>query len=70
DVCISFPLLYTGHINRHPKVMTWQSPHLTVTSEPPVAFQVDGEVCGVTPVKLSLIRHAFFAVAPGSGSSQ
>lgn len=61
---ISFPLLYTGHIGKHPRVITWRSRRLKIDADPSVPFQIDGEVSGSTPAEVTIIPHAFRAVAP------
>ncbi|MBN1296942.1 diacylglycerol kinase family lipid kinase, partial [bacterium] len=64
EILFCFPLIYSGSIHRYPRVRTWRTNHLTLTSDPVLPIHVDGEVCGTTPVTIRSVRHAFQAVAP------
>lgn len=61
------PGLATGaHINE-PEVSYFPGEKIEVTSDPPASVEVDGDVCGITPVTYTICPKAIEIITPASG---
>ncbi|HZK24505.1 MAG TPA: diacylglycerol kinase family protein [Oscillospiraceae bacterium] len=49
-----FPRVYRGQHIKHPAVRVWQGTKIAVESEKPLAVQVDGDLCGQTPLLVTM----------------
>ncbi|MFH1651104.1 MAG: diacylglycerol kinase family protein [Chloroflexota bacterium] len=58
DLLCSLPRIYRGTHLTHPKVTMLRGQEVTLTAEPPLPLQADGELLGRTPARFSLVPGA------------
>lgn len=69
DILKELPRLQRGTHIQHPKVKSLRAQQVEVTSETPLAVDVDGELAGYTPVRLTVLPAAvrFFVASDLAG---
>lgn len=58
EFLMTVPKVYDGSHITHPQVDTYRAKRVEVRSEEPLLLQVEGEVCGHTPLKFEIIPAA------------
>jgi YegS/Rv2252/BmrU family lipid kinase len=56
--------IYSAKHLENPKVQTWRTPHLRVSSDERVLIDVDGEMCGTLPATFTVVPAAIDLVVP------
>ena len=64
EVLANIRKLFDGSIIYHPKVETFQSNIIEIESNPHISLEVDGEICGSTPVKIEIIHKGLSVIVP------
>lgn len=59
-----FPSVFKGEHLKHPAVMVFDAPELVIKTGMKTLYQVDGEVIGPTPVKVTTISDALKVMLP------
>ena len=59
----SWKALFGRHV-KHPKVISFRAPEATLTGDPSLILQADGEVLGTLPARLQAIPQALKVVVP------
>jgi YegS/Rv2252/BmrU family lipid kinase len=56
--------VFAGLHEKHPNVRSFQTSHLTITAEPRVQLQLDGDLVGQSPVEIGMRASALPVVVP------
>lgn len=56
--------VFIGQHVKHPNIRYFQTAALSVSAEPPVRLQLDGDTVGVSPVEIDIRRRALRVMAP------
>lgn len=66
EFLLAFPKVFRGAHRDHPKVMMLRGRQVHVESRPPVPVLVDGEMCGETPARFSVLPGALRLLLPAA----
>jgi YegS/Rv2252/BmrU family lipid kinase len=64
EVAMRLPILYSGLIYTHPKVLHWRGARLSAEADTAAPLELDGEVVGALPLTVDVLPGAIRVIAP------
>jgi diacylglycerol kinase (ATP) len=69
EIVKELPRIQRGAYLQHPKVSLMRARTVEVTSETPIAVDIDGEFAGYTPARLTVVPSAVRFIVPALADS-